>query len=325
MILIASSFFVVLIITFGVVTLATGPSSFDKTLQSRLAAISIDKSGIPGAAALQAGELLRKTASSRLDWIAQSISKYISMQSLQKWISQAALNTTASALFVQTAAAAAIGAGITVFFAPFAAAVASAAAFCATLPWARIAFARYRRLRAFEKALPHAIDMMARSLRAGHSTAGAIEIMAQGAPEPACSEFSEVFRQQNFGLPLRDALMQLIDRVPSPDLRVLVTAIVVQRETGGNLVEVLDRTTNVIRERQRIQGEIRVQTAQGRLTGWILTLLPVVVMLLINVMDPGYSKPLFHDPFGHKLLMLCGCLIVLGAFFINRIINSIDV
>jgi len=194
-----------------------------------------------------------------------------------------------------------------------------------TLPWARIAFARYRRLRAFEKALPHAIDMMARSLRAGHSTAGAIEIMAQGAPEPACSEFSEVFRQQNFGLPLRDALMQLIDRVPSPDLRVLVTAIVVQRETGGNLVEVLDRTTNVIRERQRIQGEIRVQTAQGRLTGWILTLLPVVVMLLINVMDPGYSKPLFHDPFGHKLLMLCGCLIVLGAFFINRIINSIDV
>ena len=247
------------------------------------------------------------------------------MQSLQKWISQAALNTTASALFVQTAAAAAIGALITVFFAPFAAAVAPAALFCATLPWARIAFARYRRLRAFEKALPHAIDMMARSLRAGHSTAGAIEIMAQGAPEPACSEFSEVFRQQNFGLPLRDALMQLIDRVPSADLRVLVTAIVVQRETGGNLVEVLDRTTNVIRERQRIQGEIRVQTAQGRLTGWILTLLPVVVMLLINVMDPGYSKPLFHDPFGHKLLMLCGCLIVLGAFFINRIINSIDV
>jgi tight adherence protein B len=149
--------------------------------------------------------------------------------------------------------------------------------------------------------------------------------MAEGAPEPAGSEFSEVFRQQNFGLPLRDALMQLIDRVPSQDLRVLVTAIVVQRETGGNLVEVLDRTVFVIRERQRIQGEIRVQTAQGRLTGWILTLLPVIVMLLINVSDPGYSKPLFHDPFGHKLLGLCGALILLGAFTINRIINSIDV
>jgi tight adherence protein B len=269
--------------------------------------------------------LLRKTATSRFDWIGQTVSKYISMQSLQKWISQAALNTTASALFVQTAAAAGIGFVITMFFAPILGVEFGVAGGCATLPWVRVAFARYRRLRAFEKALPHAIDMMARSLRAGHSTSAAIEIMAQGAPEPACSEFSEVFRQQNFGLPLRDALMQLIDRVPSADLRVLVTAIVVQRETGGNLVEVLDRTTNVIRERQRIQGEIRVQTAQGRLTGWILTLLPVVVMLLINVMDPGYSKPLFHDPFGHKLLMLCGCLIVLGAFFINRIINSIDV
>jgi tight adherence protein B len=119
--------------------------------------------------------------------------------------------------------------------------------------------------------------------------------------------------------------MQLIDRMPSPDLRVLVTAIVVQRETGGNLVEVLDRTVHVIRERQRIQGEIRTQTAQGRMTGWILTLLPVVVMAMINVMDPGYSKPLLKDPFGHKLLMLCGGLIALGAFFINRIINSIDV
>lgn len=325
MILIATSFFAVLLITFGVVSLATGPSRIDKHLQNRLAAISVDKSGIPGAAALQASELLRKTATSRFDWIGQSIGKYISMQSLQKWISQAALNTTASALLVQTAAAACIGFVVTLFFAPFIAAEIPAALVFAALPWARIAFARYRRLSAFEKALPHAIDMMARSLRAGHSTAGAIEIMAEGAPEPACTEFSEVFRQQNFGLPLRDALMQLLDRVPSQDLRVLVTAIVVQRETGGNLVEVLDRTVFVIRERQRIQGEIRVQTAQGRMTGWILTLLPIIVMLLINTMDPGYSKPLFHDPFGHKLLGLCGVLILLGAFTINRIINSIDV
>jgi tight adherence protein B len=325
MILIASSFFAVLFITFAVVTFATAPSRVDKTLQSRLAAIGAEKVGGVSSAELESSELLRKTASSRFDWIGQSLSKYVSIASLQKWISQAALNTTPSALFVQTAASAGIGFVLSMFFAPILGVEFGAAGVCASLPWARVAFARYRRLRAFEKALPHAIDMMARSLRAGHSTAGAIEIMAQGAPEPACSEFSEVFRQQNFGLPLRDALMQLLDRVPSQDLRVLVTAIVVQRETGGNLVEVLDRTTHVIRERQRIQGEIRVQTAQGRLTGWILTLLPVVVMGLINVMDPGYSKPLLRDPFGHKLLLLCGALILLGAFFINRIINSIDV
>ncbi|HUB20384.1 MAG TPA: type II secretion system F family protein [Acidobacteriaceae bacterium] len=325
MILIATSFFAVLLITFAVVSFATAPSRVDKTLQNRLAAVTSDKVGGVAMSSLEASELLRKTASSRFDWIAESLGKYVSMASLQKWISQAALNTTPSALFVQTAAAAGIGFIITMFFAPTLAVELLAALVCAALPWARIAFARYRRLRAFEKALPHAIDMMARSLRAGHSTAAAIEIMAQGAPEPASTEFSEVFRQQNFGLPLRDALLQLLDRVPSQDLRVLVTAIVVQRETGGNLVEVLDRTVFVIRERQRIQGEIRVQTAQGRLTGWILTLLPVVVMGLINVMDPGYSKPLLRDPFGHKLLLLCACLILLGGFVINRIINSIEV
>lgn len=325
MILIASSFFAVLLITFAVVGFATAPTRVDKTLQARLAAVTADKVGGVSTASLEASELLRKTASSRFDWIGQSLSKYVSMAALQKWISQAALDTTASALLVQTAAAAGIGFLITMFFAPILVAELPVAGVCAALPWARVAFLRYRRLSAFDKALPHAIDMMARSLRAGHSTAAAIEIMAQGAPEPAGSEFAEVFRQQNFGLPLRDALMQLVDRMPSPDLRVLVTAIVVQRETGGNLVEVLDRTVHVIRERQRIQGEIRVQTAQGRLTGWILTLLPVVVMGMINVMDPGYSKPLLKDPFGHKLLLLCACLIALGAFFINRIINSIDV
>jgi tight adherence protein B len=324
MILLASGFFAVLLITFGVIAVATSPSRADKVLQHRLAAISVDKGGVAGPS-LEAGELLRKTASSRWDWIGQSVGRYISMTALQHWISQAAVNTTASAFLVQTAALAAIGFILALLIVPMIAVELGAAAVFAALPWARIAWARRRRLRAFEKALPHAIDMMARSLRAGHSTAGAIDIMAEGAPEPAKTEFAEVFRQQNFGLPLRDALMQLLDRVPSQDLRVLVTAIVVQRETGGNLVEVLDRSVFVIRERQRIQGEIRVQTAQGRLTGWILTLLPVVVMLLINVMDPGYSKPLFHSDLGHKLLWVCLGLICLGAFFINRIINSIDV
>jgi tight adherence protein B len=324
MVLIATSFFAVLLITFAVVTLATAPSKVDKTLQQRLAAVTLDKAS-SAEASLQASELLRKTASSRFDWIGQSVGKYVSMAQLQKWISQAALNTTASAFLVQTLALGAIGFVASLFFINLFTVQAAVGLVSAMLPWGRIAFARRRRLKAFEKALPHAIDMMARSLRAGHSTAAAIEIMAQGAPEPANTEFNEVFRQQNFGLPLRDALLQLLDRVPSQDLRVMVTAIIVQRETGGNLVEVLDRTVYVIRERQRIQGEIRVQTAQGRLTGWILTGLPVIVMLLINVMDPGYSKPLLHDPLGHKLLGLCGVLVVLGGFFINRIINSIDV
>jgi tight adherence protein B len=192
---------------------------------------------------------------------------------------------------VQSLVCAVVGFAIMVVVFPWFVVELAAALAAGALPWIRIIFLRARRMKAFDDALAQGIDMMARALRAGHSVSGAIELIAQGCPEPAASEFSEVFRQQNFGMPLRDAFMQMLDRVPSQDLRVVVTAILVQRETGGNLVEILDRTVGVIRDRQRIHGEIRTQTAQGRLTGWILTLLPVVMLALINVTNPGYSKP----------------------------------
>lgn len=320
MILIAVGFFAVLLLTFGLVAVVMAPSQGDKAVAHRLAAISTGKPATQEQS-VDAMQLLRKTASSRFDWLAQ----YISMQRLQHWISQSAISTTGSAFLVQTASLAAIGLLIALIAYPMVAVEIGGAILLGSLPGIRIAWARKRRIRAFDNALPHAIDMMSRALRAGHSTAGAIEIMAQGAPEPASAEFGEVFRQQNFGLPLRDALMQLLDRVPSQDLRVVVTAINVQRETGGNLVEILDRTVFVIRERQRIQGEIRVQTAQGRLTGWILTGLPVIMMIMINIMDPGYSKILFDDPRGRILIYVAIGLISLGGIVINRIINGIDV
>ena len=119
--------------------------------------------------------------------------------------------------------------------------------------------------------------------------------------------------------------MQLLDRVPSQDLRVVVTAILVQKDTGGNLGEILDRTVTVIRERIRIRGDIQVQTAQGRMTGWILTLLPVVLLLVINVINPGYSQVLFHEATGRKLIYVGLSLLAAGGLSIRHIINSIEV
>ena len=107
----------------------------------------------------------------------------------------------------------------------------------------------------------------------------------------------------------------MADRVPSRDLRFLVTAMLVQKETGGNLTEILDRTTHVIRERIRIEGEVRVRTAQGRLTGWILSLLPVLMLVLTNLINPEYARILLHDPVGHKLLYTGAGLILIGGFF----------
>jgi tight adherence protein B len=199
--------------------------------------------------------------------------------------------------------------------------VAAAAGLGAALPWGLLRFQRARRLKAFNAALPEAIDLMARALRAGHSVGSLMELVAEQTPEPLAGEFLRVHQQQKFGLRFRDALLQLGERMPSQDLRFLITAILVQRETGGDLTEILDRAAHVIRERLRIQGEVRTYTAQGRLTGWILSLLPVALLLLINLVTPGYSKILFNDPTGQKLLYTGAVLIAIGALTIRNIVD----
>ncbi len=191
----------------------------------------------------------------------------------------------------------------------------------ASLPILKLRLQRSRYLRRFDAALPEGIDLMSRALKAGHSLASAIEVIAQQGTEPVAFEFGEVFRAQNFGLPFKDAILQLSARVPSKDLRFLVTAMLVQKETGGNLTEILDRTTHIIRERLRIQGEIRTKTAQGRLTGWILALMPIFLGVLINFINPGYAGPLLHDPLGRKMLWTGAALISIGSFIISKIVS----
>jgi tight adherence protein B len=191
----------------------------------------------------------------------------------------------------------------------------------AFVPCAILRFKRERRVKAFNEALPDAIDLMARCLMAGHSMGSSIEMVAEQAPEALASEFVQVFQQQRLGLHFRDALLQLGSRVPSRDLQFLITAILVQKETGGDLTEILARASHVIRERVRIQGEVETRTAQGRLTGWILGLMPLVMLALINIISPGYSDILFHDPLGQDLLYAGAVLILVGAVIIRKIVN----
>jgi len=188
-------------------------------------------------------------------------------------------------------------------------------------PWLILRYQRARRLREFNRHLPDSIDLMSRALRAGHSLSAAIEIVGEESPEPVRSEFREVYQQEAFGLPAREALVQLAHRIPLPELNFVVTAILLQKETGGNLVEVLDRTTAVIRERLRIQGEIKIYTAQGRLTGWILSLLPVAMFFLLSLANRGYTRVLVEDPLGRKLIYVGLSLMVLGGLAIRRIVD----
>ena len=189
------------------------------------------------------------------------------------------------------------------------------------IPYVLLRLKRTRRVEAFNEALPDAIDLMARSLKAGHSMGSSIEMVAEQSPQPIAFEFVQVFQQQRLGLHFREALLQMGSRVPSRDLQFLITAILIQKETGGDLTEILGRASHVIRERVRIEGEVQTRTAQGRLTGWILGAMPIAMLALINLISPGYSTILFHDPIGQDLLYAGLVLIFVGGVIIRRIVD----
>jgi tight adherence protein B len=317
-------FISILLVTFALVAAITRRSPMEKSIDQRMVSIQTSNRGATGVAA-ETTQLLKVVQSGKFGWFEEILENHELSRRLRMRILQANSSTTVSALILSSLGLAIVGYAIAWFFVPMTLIDVAAAAALSSLPYGILSFKRSKRINAFNAALAESIDMMARALRAGYSMMGAIEMLSENAPEPAATEFGEIFNQQNLGLPLRDALLQLLDRVPSPDLRVLVTAIMVQKETGGNLVEILDRTVYVIRERIRIQGEIRVQTAQGRLTGWILGALPVVMLVLINIMNPGYSSVFLHDPLGRRMVYIGIGLLVVGTWTIRHIIRGIEV
>jgi tight adherence protein B len=310
-----------LLISFVLIAWLSRPSPQEKRAQKRLTALVL-RSGERDSIAEAAEDLLKQKIGAgsvaRLDDFLDRFDFYLK---LEKLIQQAHRNTTPGRVIMQSAGLAAAAALLAHFLYPVLGVEIAAPFAAAALPSLLLVFLRGRRLKQFNDALPDSIDLMSRALKAGHSVASAIEVVAEQGHEPVASEFGEVFRAQNFGLPFRDALAQLAERVPSRDLHFLVTAMMVQKETGGNLTEILDRTTHVIRERLRILGEVRTKTAQGRLTGTILAALPIILGVMLNFLNPGYAKPLFHDPLGKKMLYIGAGLIALGGFIISRIVK----
>jgi tight adherence protein B len=187
-----------------------------------------------------------------------------------------------------------------------------------------VLFKRSRRFNQFEKILPEALDLMVSGLRAGHSLVAAMALVARECPAPVGTEFKICFEEQNYGLEMNTALANMVTRVPLQDMKITATAILIQKESGGNLAEVLDKTSYVIRERFRLKRQIQVHTAQGRLTGVILTALPIVLGIGIYIVDPSMISILWHRDIGIKLLWGAAGLIVLGGFVIQRIVD-IDV
>jgi tight adherence protein B len=189
------------------------------------------------------------------------------------------------------------------------------------LPYAFVSYKRQKRFEKIEELFPDAIDTLSRAVRAGHAFTTALEMISTEIPEPLASEFRQLFEEQKFGMPVRDALMNLTERVPLVDVKFFVTAVMIQRETGGNIAEILGNLSYVIRERFKIQRQVRVHTAQGRLTMALLMGMPPTVVAILAVFSPEFVRPLFYDPVGHTLIVVSIALQTIGYFVIRKIIK----
>lgn len=192
---------------------------------------------------------------------------------------------------------------------------------CSLIPYFWVKSASSRRLDIFNKELPGAIDMMLRALRSGYSISMAIDMVAKQCAAPLGTEFRILSGQIRMGLSQSEALVQLCERIPSPDLHFIVTAILLQRETGGNLPEIFEQVLQTIRERIRILGELRVKTTQGRVTGIVLSIAPVGLALLMKISAPEMFNTLMYDPVGRKMIYYSIASIIVGTFAIKAVIK----
>jgi tight adherence protein B len=264
--------------------------------------------------------ILKKTAMDRdkkslLDAITPNV------PTLQKLIVQADANITPSTFMMITLILAALGfsaswlAGVKLYFAPL------LGILLGMVPFAWLLHKRSSRLKTFAAQLPEALELVARALRAGHSLAAGLHVVAEEMPAPIADEFSRVYEEQNLGIPIDESLKNLCDRVPNLDLRFFVTSVCIQRMTGGDLAEILDKIGYVIRERFRILGQVKALTAEGRLSGVILIGLPFVLFLIMLHIKYDYVEKLWTHELGIKMAIGALIMQLVGALVIRHIVN----
>lgn len=191
----------------------------------------------------------------------------------------------------------------------------------AVLPWWRVASRRNTRVERIERQFPEALDLMSRSMRAGHSFPSAVKMVADEVPEPLGRDFRILFDEMNYGVPTNDALAHLADRVPLPDVSYFVVAVMIQRESGGNLAELLDKIALIVRERLKLLGEVRTLSAEGKLSAIILTALPFGVGLVVNIVNPEFMAVLWSDPAGLRMVGVALFMMLMGILWMRSIIH----
>lgn len=263
----------------------------------------------------------KDSALSSIPWLNAKLLRIQLAPYLQSILKQANLKWSAGRLLAVSGACFAIPALIVYNqFGTIAGGLAAGAAVAAA-PFGWIFYMRNRRFDKFQETLPEALDLMVSALRAGHSLIAAMGLVARECADPVGGEFRTCFDEQNYGLELKAALENMLNRMPLQDLKITATAIMIQKESGGNLAEVLDKTSHVIRERFRLKREVNVHTAQGRLTGWILSLLPVALGTAMYFVNPTMMSVLWHRDIGIKLIWAAIGMTILGGLVIRHIVN----
>jgi tight adherence protein B len=312
-----SVFFILLVAVFATLTYFTEPSEAEKKIQERLSNLERP---------LQTGEedhteIVKRVTFSKIGFVDRYLRENKSALQLQLMLEQAKLDWTVSRFFFYSAILMLIGAIIGNWWLPVGFIGWVPGLILGLGPFCYVIYQRSARFRRFNELLPEAIDLIARSLRAGHSLPSALVTVGEELGEPLGPEFQHCADEMSFGLPFREAMHNMFRRFPLQDLNFLISAILIQRETGGNLAELLDKTAAVLRSRITLAQKVRVHTAQGRMTGAILIAMPFVAFVLLNLIKPGYTAPLFDTETGHKLVIGTLISITFGALIIRKIIQ----
>ncbi len=287
-------------------------------VEDRLAVLTGSSTGKQAKDALLKGSVLAHP----LDGSQSALIEYLTrLGNISLLLEQADTTLTATQFFSVSGIMAVVGMFIPVFAGLHPSIVAPMGLMLATLPLVWLLLRRRRRFKQFAKQLPDALELVARALRAGHSLASGFSLVAEEMRAPIAKEFHRVFEEQNLGVPLEEALDNMTDRIPNIDLRFFATAVILQRQTGGDLAEILDKIGYLVRERFKIWGQVQALTGEGRLSGVVLLGLPPLLFLTVYKLNPEYVMPLFTDPMGRKMLAGAVVMQLLGAIVIKKIVN----
>jgi tight adherence protein B len=311
-------FLFALFLVFGAYLLAThGTDAKRARLQKRLAEALLHSAHTEDIEVV----LARNELMSEIPWVNRWLVRVQAATQLKRMLDQADLHITPSRLVMFSVMAGILAALAVSVLNSWILFVIAAGLIAASLPFVHVWWKRKKRFAAFLEHLPDALDLMSRALTAGHAFSESLQMVSSEMPEPIAGEFRKTYEEQNLGLSLKLALENLTQRMPLLDLRMCVTAVLIQRETGGNLAELLEKVAYTIRERFRIMGDLKTLTTSSRMSAWLLCGLPIFVAIAVTVLNPEYMSVLWKDPRGHWLIATALFMQVTGMLIVKKILN----